>query len=85
MAGANQSKHAETTNTGSVNSNFIIEENSVKIPLDIKILLYVAAGGIMYLVIEHIRSAYRRSLKRQLGRSIVLRNEMAPVTGDQIV
>lgn len=56
--GTKNTKHAEVTDTGVVNSNFIVEEEQLGFPTD-------------------LRQSCRRSLKRDLSRSMVLRNQVA--------
>lgn len=77
--GKTNSKHSEVTDTGVVNSNFIVEENEVQVPLDIKILAYVAVGAIITILGLKLRKALRRSMKRNLTRSMMLRSQAADV------
>lgn len=77
--GKTNSKHSEVTDTGVVNSNFIVEEDSIKVPSDIRVLLYIITFGLLLLLVLKIQKAYRRGIKKNLSRSMVLRSQAGDV------
>lgn len=77
--GTTNSKKAEVTDTGVVNSNFIVEEQSIKLPDDVRVLFYVITAALLAMLALKIKKAYRRKLKKNLTRSIVLRTQAAEV------
>lgn len=77
--GTKNSKHGEVTDTGVVNSNFIVEEQSIEVPKDIRVVLYFIAVFLAILVFLSLRSAYRRKLKKNIHRSMVLRTQAGDV------
>ena len=52
--GKSQSKQVDVTDTGVVNNNFKVEEESVSVPSDIRVVLYVIAVTLIILVIIRI-------------------------------
>lgn len=77
--GKTNSKHSEVTDTGVVNSNFIVEEQSAAIPTDIRVLFYFIAAAIGALVLLKLHQIYRKGLKKNLSRSMVLRTQVGDV------
>lgn len=73
--GKTVSKQADVTDTGVVNSNFIVNEKEITLPLDLHIAFYVVVVCIVLLTYLKARKAYRRDMKRDLGRSMVLRTQ----------
>jgi len=73
--GKSQSKQVDVTDTGVVNNNFKVEEESVSVPSDIRVVLYVIAVALVILVGIKIQKAYRRGLKKNFSRSMVIRSQ----------
>lgn len=71
--GKTNSKHAEITDSGVVNSNFIVEQEAIQAPLDIRILLYILTGAVVLLLVLKLKQMYRRTLKKDLSRNMYLR------------
>lgn len=72
--GKSISKESDVSSTGVVTSNFIVDEQGISsVPLDIKILMYLATMCILLSTALKIRQAYRRGLKRDISRSVYLR------------
>lgn len=72
IMGKSVSKQADVTDTGVVNSNFIVTEEAVKIPLDLHIIMYIIAIAVVLMVFLQARRSYRRGLKKALGKSRML-------------
>nr|CAI5857678.1 unnamed protein product [Callosobruchus analis] len=66
-------------NTGAVNNNFVVEDPEIHLPVDVRVLLYGIAAGLFMLVALKIGKAYRRGLKRDISRSMVLRSQAGDV------
>ncbi len=77
--GKSQSKQLDVTDTGVVNNNFKVEEESVSVPSDIRVVLYVIAVALVILVGIKIQKAYRRGLKKNFSRSMVIRSQAGEV------
>ena len=77
--GKSQSKQVDVTDTGVVNNNFKVEEESVSVPSDIRVVLYVIAVALVILVGIKIQKAYRRGLKKNFSRSMVIRSQAGEV------
>lgn len=76
--GKTNSKHSEVTDTGVVNSNFIVEEGD-SVPLDLRILAYVAVIIMLVMLGLKLRQAVRRGMKRDLTRSMLFKTQTATV------
>lgn len=77
--GTTNTKHAEVTDTGVVNSNFIVEEQAIAVPKDIRVVLYFIAVSLAVVVLLKLRSAYRKKLKKSFHRSMVIRTQAGDV------
>lgn len=75
--GKSSSKHAELTDTGVVNSNFIVEQESVAIPTDVRVVLYVLTVAILILLLIKMHKAYRKGMRKDFSRTMVLRTHPA--------
>lgn len=75
--GKSSSKHAELTDTGVVNSNFIVEQESVAVPTDVRVVLYVLVVAILVLLLMKIHKAYRKGMRKDFSRSMILRTQPA--------
>lgn len=72
--GKSVSKESDVSSSGVVNSNVVVDEQgATSIPLDLRILFYAIGACILLVTALKIRNSYRRSLKRDLNRSIYLR------------
>lgn len=81
--GKSNSKQSDVTSTGVVTSNVIVDEQGMtSVPLDIKILLYLATACIFFITALKVRKAYRRGLKRDISRSVYLRPPQHPAAED---
>lgn len=81
--GKSISKESDVTSTGVVTSNFIVDEQGISsVPLDIKILMYLATACILLITALKVRKAYRRGLKREISRSVYLRPPQHPAAED---
>lgn len=67
--GTSSSKHAEVTDTGVVNSNFIVEQEAIAVPEDIRILLYILVAVAVLLAVLKLHKAYRRVIKKEVTRN----------------
>lgn len=77
--GKTNSKHSELTDNGVVNSNFIVEQESIQVPTDVRVLLYIVVAVVVILLLLKLHKAYRRGLRKDLSRSMVLRTQAVDV------
>lgn len=68
--GANKSRQAnqELTETGVVNSNFVVEETAIQCPNDLKIMFYIIFGIVVIKFVLKIYVRYTRYVKRKTLR-----------------